>query len=121
MSRFYLAVWGGRKALSNREAAKHYEAIRAGEAPQTFDEAIYAFSCALTRHFPDLEMMAEEDLDSSPWASALEISGGHILMALQPDRYADAFPLTLQLAEEHGLVCFDPQNTKVHLPSRMLN
>lgn len=65
-------------------------------------------------------MLAEEDLDSSPWACALEISGSHVLLAMRPEQYSNAFPVILQLADQHGLVCFDPQNGKVHLPSRLL-
>ena len=117
----YLAVWGGRDALSNRDAAKYYAALQEGKAPQAFDAAVYAFSSALTRHYPDLEMVPEEDLDASPWASAPEISGNYMIVALRAERFAEVFPLILQLAEEYGLVCFDPQNTKVHLPSRLLN
>ena len=118
---FYLAIWSARDVLSNRDAAKYYAALLEGKAPQTFDEAVYAFSCALSRHFPDLESIADEDLEESPWASASELSGSHMIVALRPERYAAAFPVILRLAEEHGLVCFDPQNTKVHLPSRLLN
>jgi hypothetical protein len=37
-------------------------------------------------------------------------------MAPRLDRYASVFPAIMQLASRHGLVCFDPQNFKVHLP-----
>jgi hypothetical protein len=114
---FYLAVWAGQKPVSNREAAKYYDSLQSGNVVSPFDESVYAFSCALTNRFPDLDMIAEDDVDSSPWASGLELAGGHMIMVLRPERYAEAFPLILQLAEQHGLVCFDPQNIKVHLPS----
>jgi hypothetical protein len=38
-------------------------------------------------------------------------------MALVPDRHAEVFPVILELADKYGLVCFDAQNTIVHLPS----
>ena len=117
----YLAVWGGDSALSNRDAAKHYADLMEGRAPEAFDAAVYAFSCALNRYFPDLEMTAEDDMDNCPWAAAPDVSGNYLIMAVRSEHFATVFPLVLRLAEEHGLVCFDPQNTKVHLPSRLLN
>ena len=39
-------------------------------------------------------------------------------MALLPDRHIEVFPVILELADKYGLVCFDAQNTIVHLPSR---
>ena len=116
---FFLAVWPERRALSDKDAARYYTQLVEGRAPQAFDESVYGFSCALTGRFPDLEMIEDADLDSSPWASALEVAGSHILMAVRPELFSSVFPVILQLAEEHGLVCFDPQNTKVHLPSRL--
>jgi hypothetical protein len=42
-----------------------------------------------------------------------------LIMALRLDRYASVFPVIMQLASHHGLVCFDPQNFKVHLPENL--
>ena len=119
MTIYYLAVWGGGKALSDREAAKYYASLLDGEMLPEFDAGVYAFNCALTRRYPDLEMLGDEEADASPWAATPDISGGHMIVALQAGRYAEVFPLILELAHEHGLVCFDPQTTKVHLPAHL--
>ena len=117
---FYLGIWSSESALSDKSAAQRYAALFEGnDIPTGFDAAIYAFCSQLTSRYPDIETVAEEELDSCPWACALEISGIHVIMALRKDKYTDVFPLVLELADQHGLVCFDPQNTKVHLPSRL--
>ena len=115
---FYLAVWKSGDELSDSEAAKHYAALSAGETAGKFDVAVYRFQAQLTMRYPNIDMLSEEEIEASPWAEPLEISDDHVIMALLQDRYAEVFPLILQLAAVNGLVCFDPQNTKVHLPPR---
>ena len=117
---FYLGIWSSESAPSDKDAAERYAALAAGQdVPTGFNAAVYAFYIELTSHYLDIEMVAEEERDSCPWACALEVSGVHVIMAMRPDKYANVFPLVLQLADRHGLVCFDPQNAKVHLPSRL--
>jgi hypothetical protein len=53
-------------------------------------------------------------MESSPWAFALEIAEDYVIMAVLEEWYADA--LILNLAGPHGLVCYDPQTAKVHVP-----
>ena len=119
---FYLGVWRSDSAISAQDAAKRYAALAEGQdVPSGFQEAVYAFCSELTRHYPSIDMVLEEELDSCPWACALEVTDYHVIMALLPDKYPTILPLVLQLADQHGLVCFDPQNAKVHLPSRLLH
>jgi hypothetical protein len=56
-------------------------------------------------------------MESSPWACALEVGEDYVIMALLEEWYADAFPLILNLAGVHGLICYDPQKARVHLPA----
>lgn len=115
--RFYLAVWRSEKDLCVRDAAKRFAAFMAGEAGTGFDESVHRFYSDLTRRFPDIDMMTDEEMDASPWACGLDVTGNHVIMALLHDRYAEVFPLILHLADVHDLVCFDPQNANVHLPA----
>ena len=62
-------------------------------------------------------MMSDDEMESSPWACALEFADDHVVMALLEEWYADAFPLILNLAGVHGLICYDPQTAKVHAPA----
>ena len=117
---FYLGVWRSEGPLSDKRAAEQYARLLEGnDLTQGFDPGIYAFCAQLARCYPELDSLSEDEQDSSPWASALEVSGCHAILAFRPERYRDAFPMVLQLADQHGLVCFDPQNRKVHLPSRI--
>ena len=118
---FYLGVWSSERELSDKDAAKRYAALAEGQdVPAGFNGAVYAFVVELTSHYPDIDAVAEEDMDSCPWACSLDVSESHVIMALTQDNYASVFPLVLQLADRHGLVCYDPQNAKVHLPSRLM-
>jgi hypothetical protein len=60
-------------------------------------------------------MMTDEEMESSPWACALEVAKDHVIIL--EEWYGDAFPLILDLAGVHGLICYDPQTTKVHVPA----
>lgn len=115
-ARFYLAVWRSNSAISDRDAARRYATLLEGkEASQNWDAAVYRFVTQLNELYPDIETLSEDQTDDSPWACSFEVSGGHVIMALRIDRYADVFPVIVQLANHHSLVCFDPQNFKVHL------
>lgn len=119
-ARFYLGAWRGRSAVSDKEAAKQYAALFEGkEVSPMWDAAVYGFLTQLTELYPDIEMLPEDEADDSPWACSLEVSAAHVIMALRLDRYASVFPTIMQLASHHGLVCFDPQNFKVHLPENL--
>ena len=119
-ARFYLGAWRSRSAISDKDAAKQYAALLQGkEVSQSWDAAVYRFLTQLTELYPDIETLPEDKADDSPWACSLEVSAAHVIMALRLDRYASVFPTIMQLASHHGLVCFDPQNFKVHLPENL--
>jgi hypothetical protein len=80
---------------------------------------VYAFYNDLTARYPEIDMLAEEDIDASPWASSLDRSGFHVIMFILEDRAEEVIPVVLELAERFGLICFDPQSKKVHLPSHL--
>ena len=114
----YLGVWRSEIPLSDRAAAKQYAALSEGQdAINRFDAAVYAFYSQLIELYPALDMLPEDEEGSSPWASSPDFSGVHVSIAVQPNHHAKVFPVILHVAEKNGLVCFDPQNAKVHLPS----
>jgi len=51
-----------------------------------------------------------------PWSCAHDRSGLHVLMAITWNRCAEIPPVVLELGVKHGLVCYDPQESKVYLP-----
>ena len=120
MTSFKLGVWNSQADLSDDEAAGLYFRLIDGKwTPPGFDAEVYAFYSRLTGCYPEIDLVPENELDSCPWACAIELSGAHVILAIQPDQSESMLPLVLSLAEEHGLVCFDPQSAKVHLPLRL--
>lgn len=98
---YYLAVWGvggeiyQKDAAQQRDAAQQYAPFTTQLPSGRFDEGVYRFYSELTRHYPEIEMMTDEEMESSPWACALELGEDHVIMALLEEWYADAFPLIL--------------------------
>ncbi len=117
---FYLGVWHSRTAVSDEEAARQYSLLGdKRSAFRTFDSQVYAFYYRLVELYPDIDMVAEDDLDGSPWASSIELSDGHVILSIRTERAAQVVPRLLALAEQHDLLCFDPQSGKVHLPPHL--
>jgi hypothetical protein len=57
--------------------------------------------------------------DEWPLAAPIEISESHLIICLVPSRLWDVWPTLGQLAKEHELVMYDPQQRHVYLPSRL--
>jgi hypothetical protein len=117
---FYLGVWNSPTAISDDEAAARYLVLSKERSVEPeFDERVYAFYCGLTGLYPEVEMVPEAELDACPWASGLDLSGDHVIMAIQPEKSEKVIPQVLALAEQLELVCFDPQAGKVYLPPNL--
>ncbi len=114
---FYLAVWRSPAAISDSEAASRYQSLnRDRTTPPSFDFQVYTFYSLLTALYPELELVPESEIDTCPWACAIDMSGSHVILAIRPEAFEEVAPQVRALAEEHDLVCFDPQAGKVHLP-----
>ena len=120
MMGFYLGVWNSPTAISDDEAAGQYLVLSEGKsAPPGFNAQVYAFYSRLTDLYPEIDLIPENELDACPWACAIDMSDSHVIMAIQPEKSEKVVPLVLALAEQHELVCFDPQAGKVYLPPHM--
>jgi hypothetical protein len=117
---FFLGVWKALTAISDDEAARQYLMLEdeKSAAPE-FDTQVYAFYTRLTDLYPEIDMVPEDGLEDCPWACGIDMSGGHVIMAIQPEKSEKLFPQVLALAGQHGLACFDPQAGKVHLPPHL--
>jgi hypothetical protein len=112
----YLGVWNCLTPISSEEAAYQYQLLKDVGSERRFDDKVYAFYSRLIGLYPEVETLSEEELDDSPWACSMEVSGSHVIMAILPEQSEKVVPQVLALAEENGLVCFDPQAGQVHLP-----
>jgi hypothetical protein len=83
-----------------------------------FSDQVYAFYSQLILCYPEIDLVPENELEACPWASAIDMSGTHVIMAIRSHKSAQVVPVVMALAEQHDLICFDPQAGKVYLPSR---
>ena len=113
----YLGVWNCLTPISSEEAAHQYKLLKEVGSERRFDDN--AFYSRLISLYPEVEAVPEDELDDSPWACSMEVSGSHVIMAIVPEQSEKVVPQVLVLAEEHALVCFDPQAGKVYLPPHL--
>ncbi|MFB8085982.1 hypothetical protein [Streptomyces sp. NPDC055992] len=111
---FDLGVWSEETRPSRTAAAETLRRLCADEpAVVRPAAAVRGFHAALVAEFPEIEDDAD---DSSPWSAGLDVGDGFVLMPMQWGRAAEVAPRVIELAGEHGLVCFDPQVGVVHVP-----
>ena len=112
-------MWHSLTPISSEEAAHQYQLLKDVGSERRFDDKVYAFYSRLIGLYPEVETLSEEELDDSPWACSMEVSGSHVIMGILPEQSEKVVQQVLALAEENGLVCFDPQAGKVYLPPHL--
>jgi hypothetical protein len=115
----YLGVWNCLTPISNEEASHQYQLLKDVGSERRFDDKVYAFYSSLIILYPEIDTLSEEERDDSPWAGSMEVSDSHVIMAIVPEQSEKVIPRVLALAEENGLVCFDPQADQVYLPPHL--
>ncbi|RPE27987.1 hypothetical protein [Kitasatospora cineracea] len=111
---FDLGVWSEEVRPSRAAAAETLRRLCAGEpAVVRLAAAVQGFCAALVDEFPEADDATDE---SSPWSAGLDVGDGFVLMPMQWGRAAEVAPRVIELAGQHGLVCFDPQAGVVHVP-----
>jgi hypothetical protein len=113
-----MGVWEGERPGSNEDAAEAFEALydlyieRENETEPT--PRIKEFVEALLAEFPDLDVLADDDVDDSPWADSPLLgnaSGPFIYFAMVANDAAEkAWELATATAKRLDLVAFDPQS-----------
>ncbi len=104
-----LAVWEGRHPADDDDAGSTYvelsERYLESAEPEAVAPRIAAYVAALVARYPDDERAAV-------WASAPVIgdaSGPIVPLYLTFDGAEEVAEFAASLADEHGLVCYDPQ------------
>jgi hypothetical protein len=116
----YLGVWNSPTPISDEESARQYRLLREAEqVPRRFNAEVYAFYTRLVSLYPEIDALPKEELGDSPWATSMEVSDSHVVMAILPAKSEKVVPQVLALAEENGLVCFDSQAGRVYLPPHL--
>jgi len=114
---YNLAVWEGELPKTDAEATRTFEALFAQhqetEQSPAATPAIRSYVEALLAKYPDLD---DDNEDECPWSDAPLINNAtgpifYFGMVFSQAETASAF--AANLAKEHGLVCFDPQSSKL--------
>ena len=108
---FDLAVWKSARPLTPDEAQEIYEKLCEDEPPDSVPDCaeMKAFSAELMKRWP-------ED-PSNPEACPFEDVGPasrFLILNLAGSRAPEVAPQVIALARRHGLLCYDPQEGKVH-------
>lgn len=116
---FDLAVWDSDIAVTNEQADEIYAKLCEGQAPPgDSSPAIEAFYTELTAEWPEIDTLAQKDLDNldlCPWSCALYRSGRYVVMSCVWSRAEKVRAVVESLANEHRLVQFNPQTGEVSL------
>lgn len=110
-------VWPVDPRRTNSEASLFYVALCNGDTTGiTPSPAIASFYQELTAKHPEIDDVAEEDIDNHdlcPWSCAFDRSEGHIIMSCIWPK-ADYVGLHIRsLASKHGLAVYDPQSETI--------
>ncbi len=119
---FDLGVWYSSRPFTAKEADERYVALsKNGDVTRLIEphQSVAEFVAALTAQYPQIDDVPEDKIDACPWTVEFDLSKGHATMPIMWSRVDDVAPFVMELAEKHGLVCYDPQARKVYLPSRL--
>jgi hypothetical protein len=116
-----LAVWEGARPDDDDAATEEFEVLYqryvGTGGPSAPTPRIAAYVTALLDRYPDIN--TEAGFHDSPWASAplmSEASGPLVYFPMVASRGDETAVWAAQVAEEHGLVCFDPQTEQLRTP-----
>jgi hypothetical protein len=117
---YKLGVWFGEKVVTDQEASELFNKLyREDAVPKGQHPEIYSFYNELGDRYPELEMLSEDEIESSPWACGHDRSGSHVIMCIMSDRVDELTLFIRSLARRHGLICFDAQACHVYLPVQL--
>ncbi|WP_210414797.1 hypothetical protein [Microlunatus elymi] len=115
-----LAIWEGGRPETDAEATRVYEQLAErmydGDPPS---ERIRGYVEALLQRWPE-----DQESEDVPWSDGPLIgnaSGGWIYFGIRPARADEVATYAAELAQQHGLVCYDPQEAALRPPSWALD
>ncbi|MDA2807570.1 hypothetical protein [Nocardiopsis suaedae] len=127
---FDLGVWRETRPLTSPHALRTYRWLCGDERAADVgredlgietDERVDAFRDDLLSEYPPLEGLAEADAEASPWSMTPEhVPGLFVITTMGFSDAPKAAPFIVELAETHGLVCFDPQAMRIHNPEEIV-
>ncbi|GIF51117.1 hypothetical protein DFJ67_0286 [Asanoa ferruginea] len=108
-----LAVWEGERPADDVAASEAFEALYKTyiDSDETHPPSarIHSYVSALLARYPDMD---DDNDDVCPWSSAPlldEATGPIVYFPMRWSMADDVSAWAAQLAADHGLICFDPQ------------
>ncbi|MEU5876051.1 hypothetical protein [Spirillospora sp. NPDC047279] len=122
---FDLCVWREEHPVTAEQALLKYRWLMgaeewSGPEPEMFpDERVGTFHAEILNVYPPLNDVAEGE---SPWSmDPFEMPDNYVSLCMGFSEAQNASPTIIELAMRHGLVCFDPQVSRVHNPPEIVD
>jgi hypothetical protein len=117
---FDLAVWYEPSVITADAAQAMYGELCRQDPPAKAvptHPQVTAFYQDLIKQNPRLSSLsAEQETAQSPWATELGVLADSVIMSIVWPQAERVVVVIRELAERHGLVCYDPQQSVVHHP-----
>lgn len=111
-----VGVFFTQRPHSDEAAGERYSAYCSDEDFSRLIEPsprVAAFLHEVTGLYPEIHDVPDEALDDCPWSASFDVSDGHALMPMTYPQADVMVSFLVDLADKHGLVCFDPQTGKI--------
>lgn len=108
-----IGVFFAETPLTDKDALQRYHGERKHIGPSEPATEIAAFMTELTDRYPRLESLPDEERMASPWSGDFDVSDDQVRIAMGGHQCPDAVEFIMELAEKHGLVCFDPKTRSI--------
>jgi len=114
---FDLYIWSSRQPVTSDRAQEIFRLLADGHDDAVEpDDRVLALHRELIDRYPPLETLGDTELESSPWTMSPDATDRRVVLCMSWSTAAEASPFVLELAKQHGLVCFDPQSGQIHQP-----
>lgn len=114
---FDLYLWASPSPVTASQAAAICHCLAEGDQSVTTpDPRLLEFASELTARYPRLEDPTSPD--DSPWNMSPDVTPERVILCMSFSQSPQISPSILELADRHGLVCYDPQVGHVHHPAQ---
>jgi hypothetical protein len=114
---FDLAFWHEDRPITAEQAVQVYwQLCDEDYSVVTPHQAVASFLRELTRRYPPIDHLPEEEIDESPWSCAWDVTPGSVIVCMTWPSGRALAPLLIEMANRHDLACYNPQRDEVYLP-----
>ncbi len=120
---FDLTVLNPAKPLTAAEALAVHNSICDGEDVSKWlavDDRTAAFVAALTKDYPQIDELPDDQIDNCPWSCGLDVGPSWAMMNIVWSRSHEIAKFVFALCRQHDLALFDHQTGLVCLPDRVV-